>query len=232
MAERIPCQTFFGVQEWSFSLSKEASFITYSCGFCPHRWRIIPNVPEKFPSVFLEQLLPAVGLLRIGQHSVGSPHRAPVPRGPVLLRLLAQPPPPAQSGLLAPVPSPPPSPPPSVLTRRRYRQPGLGVPTSGGPRDVRHSVRPAVRLSAGAVGEAPSPPGIRQLGTGAQRFALWPGREGGVWDQLGLEWRLHRSWSRDRTQYGHRYWHCFMTSGVEHLNALQSSQGASFSDKE
>lgn len=183
-----------------------------SVDVCLPRW-IIPYEPEKFPSVFLEQLLPAVGLLHTGQRSVGSPHRAPLPRGPVLLRLPAQPPPPAQPRLLAPIPSPPPSPPPSVLTRGRYRQPGLGVPTSGGPRDVRHGVRPALRFSAGAVGEASSPSDVRQLGTGAQLLALWPGREGGVGDGDGdsLERRLHRSWSRDRTQHGHRYCQFFLS---------------------
>lgn len=167
----------------------------------PLRW-IIPDEPEKFPSVFLEQLLPAVCLLHAGQRSVSSPHRPPLPRGPVLLP--AQPPPPVQPRRLAPLPSPPPSPPPPLLTRGRYRLPGLSVPTPGGSWDVRHGVRPAIQLSTGAVGEASSPPDVGQLSAGAQRLAMWPGGEGGVGDGVDLERSICRSWSGDWTQHGHR----------------------------
>lgn len=172
--------------------------VTQRLCFCPHRW-IVPNESEKFPAIVLEQLLPAVRLLGTGQRSVGAPHRAPLPRGTILLP--AQPPPPVQPRRLALIPPPPP--PPPLLVRRGYRHPGLSVPTSGGPRDVQLSVWPALRFPSGAIGEVSSP-ADGQLGTRAQRLALWPGREGGFCDGLGLERCVHWGWSRDRTQHWHR----------------------------
>lgn len=135
----------------------------------PLRW-IIPDEPEKFPSVFLEQLLPAYCLLLAGQPSVSSPHRHPLPRGPVLLP--AQPPSSVQSRRLASLPSPPPSPPPPLLTRGGYRLPGLSVPTPGGSRNVRHGIRPALQFSTGALGEASSPPDVGYLSTRAQCLTM------------------------------------------------------------
>lgn len=184
---------------------KTSFFIEITVDSCLHR-RIIPNEPEKFPSVFLEQLVPAFGLLHAGQRPVSSPHRSPLPWGPVLLRLPAQSPPPGQPWSLAPIPSPPPSPPPSLFTRWRYKHPGFSILTSWGSRDVWHSVWPALQFPAGAVGEAPSPSDIWQLGTRAQRLTMWPGWKGRVGNRLRLEWSLHRSWNRDWTEHGYRYW--------------------------
>lgn len=152
-------------------LVKWVSFINLH--FYLHRW-ILSYEPEKFPSVFLEQLLPAISLLHTGQRSVGSPHRALLSRWPLLLCLPAQPPPPAQPRCLAPIPPPPPSPPSPLLARRCYKHPELSLPTSRCSRDVRHSVRPTLRLAAGAVSEVAPPPDVRQLGAGAQWLSLWP----------------------------------------------------------
>lgn len=197
-------RTAFGFMCCWCSILRFYFFSSLPHNLCFLRW-IVSYESEKFPSIILEQLLPALSLLYAGQRSVCPPLRDLLPRGPLLLHLPAQPPAPAQPWHLAPITPPPPPSPPPLLARGRHKHSELALHSSRSSRDVRRDVRPKVRLSAGAVGEVASQAVVWQLRAGNQHLAVWPGGKGGVRDGVGVERCLHWSRSRDRTQHRHRY---------------------------
>lgn len=111
--------------------------------------RIIPNEPAQFPSVLLEQRVPTVSHGVFKQCSEHIPQRPALPCWPVLKCLVTQPPPPGDTGVLAPDTPPPPS---SVPTRGLHQRSELGLFSALGARGVRDALRPTLQLSPSALG--------------------------------------------------------------------------------
>lgn len=148
------------------------------------RW-IIPDEPEEFPPVLLEQCVPA---LLHEQCYRSLPLRDTLPWGPLLLRLPTQPPPPCYPRALAPLTPPP----PLLLTRRGHRHPGLPLPSTQHARSLRHALWPPLQFSAGALCPAAPAPSIHC--PRAERLTVWHWEE---WaNQLGLDRDLHRGRGR------------------------------------